>query len=737
MSTNQINIWKQFFDYLFGVKEGWLNIALAKPEGRFKQRFFQWPEQKVVTAHFIESEMGSNNMWYAVSLFAHAERKREFAIANNLVWADLDYVDPEFIDPRPAIAIKTSDGRYQAIWRLEQDVSWQIAQEYSRRIAYNVGADKSGWDATQLLRVPFTFNFKYESEDKVPPVVDVLWVEDTLTPTSAFDTIPLGEADEIDVDIDVNEPLPDMSNILSFEDILTKHKSVFRRNEILVKLIYDMPTEDDDWSSRLWRLINIAFELGIEREEVFVIANNAKCNKYERDRRPLSHLWREVLRAEINQKEIHVILGVKPFEMPNLVEQQEADHEFLTQYKTWAAKITDAPTEYHELGFFIMLSAVLSDLISVKTSFAPEGMGLNLWGLVLGTSTLTRKTTAMNLVKDILLRLDGEYVIASDASPEGLLTAVRSRQVSIFFRDEISSFFKGVNTHKYMSSMPEILTNLYDVPEVYIRQLAKTTVKIEKPYLIVFGGGIRDAVFAELSHEYVLSGFIPRFLVVSATHDKDRLRPVGPPAPYALEDRQAIIDRLADLRDRHVRSALIRDTKGRVLSSLQPQMDAKLSEEAWERFNDIQARLVRAAEDSNYNTIAQPTFQRLAYSTLKMATLLAASRDESGDPNTVWVQGVDLVNAASYTQRWGRHTVDMILNTGKTVAEKKLDKVYSDIALHPGVLRSELMQRHSLHAKEATELFTTLLERGLVESKKKGKATHFYPFMYRKEPDDG
>jgi ribosomal protein S25 len=732
MAISYLTIRVQFLEYLFGAKEGWLNIAYAMPNNaRFRQRFFQWPAQKAELGHFIETVLAGHNIWYAVSLFEHAERKKEYALPNNIVWADLDFVHPESLDIRPSVALKTSNEKYQALWRLEQDVSWEVAQEYSKRLAYKVGADKSGWDATQLLRVPYTHNYKYELDDL--PIVDIMWVEDTTFPTSTFDLIPVGDADFSDAEIPVDRPMPATESLPSLDTILYHHRFTLSKVPQFATLFYEEPAESDDWSKRLWHLVNLAFECDMTLDEVFVIAMHAKCNKYERDNRPLSYLWREVLKAEILQKKRLTILGTVPLSMPTLVEQTEADHEFMFAYKDWAAKITDAPAEYHELGFFVMLSAVLSDLVSLKTSFAPLGMGVNIWGLVLGNSTLTRKTTAMNLIKDILLELDYESIIASDASPEGLLGSVadRSRRVSIFFKDEISGFFKNINVHRYMSSMPEVLTNLYDVPEVYTRQLAKTTVKITKPYFIIFGGGIRDAVYEQLSHEYVFSGFIPRFLVVSASHDTERLRPVGPPQEYAIEGRNAIIKRLADLRDLHYKTAYIRDMQGNSLAALQPQMDAKLSDKAWERFNDIMDKLILAADNSYNAEIAQPTFQRLGYSTLKMATLLAASRSQPTSANTIVVNENDVVDAATYTQRWGHHTVDLITNTGKTMTEKKLDQVLSTVIKHPGVLRSELMQRHSLGKKDATEVFGTLEERGLLEAKRQGKGTRFYPLILK------
>src|SRR4029077_1997204 len=94
----------------------------------------------------------------------------------NVVWADLDTCPPEDVDPEPTLVIQSSPDRYQALWKLSQIVAPEVAEDYSRRIAYKYvtsGVDPSGWDLTQLLRVPFTINFKYMAEPLVVVLPDV------------------------------------------------------------------------------------------------------------------------------------------------------------------------------------------------------------------------------------------------------------------------------------------------------------------------------------------------------------------------------------------------------------------------------------------------------------------------------------------------------------------------------------------------------------------------------------
>jgi len=76
-------------------------------------------------------------------------------------------VNPEAISWVPTIAIESSPGRYVGIWLTDEPASEQI----NRRLTYAIGADRGGWDLTQVLRVPGTISHKY-----VPSVtVRTLW----------------------------------------------------------------------------------------------------------------------------------------------------------------------------------------------------------------------------------------------------------------------------------------------------------------------------------------------------------------------------------------------------------------------------------------------------------------------------------------------------------------------------------------------------------------------------------
>jgi hypothetical protein len=103
----------------------------------------------------------------------------------------------------------------------------------------------------------------------------------------------------------------------------------------------------------------------------------------------------------------------------------------------------------------------------------------------------------------------------------------------------------------------------------------------------------------------------------------------------------------------------------------------------------------------------------MARSILKMGMILAATRQEPLD-NHIMVEESDIINAAWYAQNWGRHSVELVLNAGKSVHEKILERVRLKIENNPNILRSTLMQHLHLTKRETDDIIGTLEERRII-----------------------
>ena len=249
----------------------------------------------------------------------------------------------------------------------------------------------------------------------------------------------------------------------------------------------------------------------------------------------------------------------------------------------------------------------------------------NLWGLILGDSTLSRKTTAMRMMMDIIAGLDSDMILATDGSAEGLLSGLSTRpnKTSIFYKDEISGFFDSMNKKDYLAGMAETLTALYDVPAIFTRRLRKETIIIESPAFVLFGGGVRDRVYETINEEYVLSGFLPRFLVVSGETDMSRLRPTGPATDVGIAKRSALVGAFADLYESYATD--VTTTIGGQKMRLPSRIVASLTDDAWMKYAELETLMVIKASESTLSQMALPTFERLSKSMLKLSMVLACT----------------------------------------------------------------------------------------------------------------
>lgn len=728
MATVNVDVAKlrlQFFDFLFGSEQGHLCLATGnQSKSYWKQEWFRWPSEREAIGAFIENRAGKYNVWFGVSLFRMPERKREYSIPGSIVWSDLDEVDPYSLDLLPNIIVESSPGRYQGIWSFSNTVHPEVAMDYSKRLAYAVGADKSGWDLEQLLRVPWTYNFKYNP----PAEVKLTRIDATPVSQDFFESLPaLSDTPVGTVVLDDVEDVPDLEKLLSIEDIIVKYRKILKNpaehhDSIFVDLLTHEPTEGEDWSARLWRLINFCLEIGFSQEDTFKVAIEAKCNKYARDGRPVSHLWREVQKASTKQLNFAIHAKMGTLHMPQIIDPDTiTEDSFVSEYKLWANEATDAPEQYHELSCFIALSSVVSQGLALQLPYN-DNFRPNLWGLLLGESTLSRKTTSMRMAMDLLADLDPELILASDGSAEGLLSGLagRPKRVSIFYKDEVSGFFDSINRKDYLAGFPETLTQLYDVPKVLPRILRKETITVTEPYFIFFGGGIRDKVFGLINDDYVLSGFIPRFLIVSSENDISRIRRTGPPTSVGSDKKAKLIDRLANLKERY--SVQVPAQVGDQTFYLDGRVEAYLTNEAWNFFGDIEESLPLAAMDTPWEMLALPTLSRMSFSILKMGMLIAASRKEPENSNRLKVDSSDLKQAAFYVQKWGQYSLDLIMASGKSTNEKTIERALTFIGRSTeGVSQSQLMQRFHLNSKEVRELRDTLYDRGLVDMEKRGR----------------
>lgn len=717
---------KSFFKLLFGKTQGWLCIAYINPTSRsFKEKFFQYPAELTVIADDIIKNSDDKNIYFCPQLFksgtAGSRRKDNVSVVT-CAWSDLDKCHPENLLVAPSISFESSPNRYQAFWLLDE-VEPAVAEDLSRRIAYahkKHGADLSGWDLTQLLRVPHTKNMKY----KDAPEVKILTISDVEYGLEDFAEYPEVHSFSKEEVGDV----PDVSNI-DVDDLLEAHAISLNP---MVHTYYNTVPDPGKWSHALYSLEMFLFEGGFSKEQVYAVCKKAACNKFERDKRPDSHLWRDVVSAynhHVDNKETNVEEPEKLLTLLTEAERarvKELPDGFVERYIKWAGDLSDAAKQYHQAGAFTILSALLCGHVILPTSYG--SIIPNLWFMILGDTTLTRKSTSMDMAVDLLSEIDPEAVMATDGTLEGLMTILsgRPKKPSVFLRDEFSGLLDSMIRKDYMAGMPEMLTKLYD-GKMMKRVLKRESFEVHDPRLIMFTGGIKTKVTQILTMEHVASGFMPRFIFITAESDITRIKPIGPPTDIDMGDRDKLLDELTKIKEHYQGFEPMKIGDQELTLAMPKEHKAVLSKEAWLRYNQLEMKLTQYGMDSEMPDAMTAVGGRLANSILKAAVLMSASRQFNAK-TTVYVTEDDILRAIKYGEAWRTYADEVISNVGITGDERLIGKIEAFIRQRGtiGVNRSTLLRTFKLTARQGRELLDTMVQRNIIDQKANGRNMIYY-----------
>ena len=719
-----------FFRLLFGPKaSGYMCIATLNPDNKkdMVTRWFSYPKEINQAAQLAESYGETHNVYFCPQLFSKQERHKEFVNYTPNIWADLDTCGPEKLLVEPSVLVESSPGRYQAFWIMDDyEIPPLDIEAMSRRIAYHHasdGCDKTGWDLTQLLRVPNTRNLKYTDRREIP-IVTIKYAKKAYYRLRDFKEYP-ELVDYTYTDI----PMPTGLTQKDAEDILATHKKSLPYS--IWKLFTTKP-ELHSYSDALWNLELALFESGFGREDVFTIVRQSACNKYARDGRPDSHLWKEVCRAEVQFKLSKHILVKKPEAVLSLMSAEERqlvnglEQTFIERYIDWASGLGDAAKQYHQAGAFIILSALLCGSVKLPTSY--DVIIPNLWFMVLGDTTLTRKTTSMNIAMSLLDEVDKDLVMATDGSVEGLFTnlSIRPGKPSIFLRDEFSGLIASMLKKDYMADLPEMLTKMYD-GKMQKRILRKEIIEITDPRLLIYAGGIKSKVMSLLTAEHVSSGFIPRFIFITAESDITKLKPLGPPTEMDNEERGKILAEMKKLHRHYSGNKTIKIEGVDEVLNTQKEFNAKLTDEAWIRYNQLETELVQLGMQSHNSELLTPVGDRLSKSILKAAVLIAASRQFNSGTDVV-VSNTDILRAIKFGEMWRTYATEIIDGIDTSSLERIIEGIYKMLLRRGdnGATRSAIMRTYKLTSRDANSIFSTMEDRNMIDVTRSGQTVTYF-----------
>ena len=589
-------------------------------------------------AEFVDSKR-TGSVWYSPILYNEDSRTKETAKEVYVVAADADACDPNNFRMQPNIVVETSPSRWHVYWFLTEGQDPNDAAKVNRRIARvhkDEGCDPAFVNAAKLMRVPGTSNHKY-------PGAVVVIADHEPGHSYKFEEIRdvrYPEAEIPDAVVGLDAPMPDdlpeyieqnrasllngLPNTIGLRDLLFGKYHEEKRSEVLFKLCCEL------------------YRAGMDDYAVAAVAWGAPSNKFrEEDPRGLQGLWSTAVMAAKAHIAAEESVGYggreddepvgERFNAPKEVtdfltaeerEQISGEINFIDEWIHWAGTKTDAPPAFHRAAAMIALSSVYSEFGYVMPKFGK--MKLNLWALTLGRSTKDRKTTAQRYVFRLLKALetdDYSYILPDDATPGGLNVALQDRadKASVLLRDEAQGFFEEMIHQSYMAGGISYFTKLYDGESGGRARASgdkKSTPSVPISF-VFFMSGILDDSAEVLTVRNYKQGFLTRFLYTIGERPADYVEPrVEFSNDEDTEDTDPVFQGFVRTFGLNRNYWEMRKPENGLIK-INIDLDAQV------RFADFHKDVAAKAEESQYADIIESTTERMAFSILKLAALLA------------------------------------------------------------------------------------------------------------------
>lgn len=757
---------KEFFQAVMPSGDGWTPVILKGPMGGLTNfRWFQLPGELDKMVAYVQQH-ADLDVYYSPFLYTQppARNNTRHASKANVtraacVWADGDDCPIDSLRIRPTITVRTSKNHWQGYWLFtdREDYDNETLEAMSRGL-YEAHADDGmdrGWPLSKKLRVPLTANLKRtEAWDITLTVND----EPMTAAEFAAEYAPIKRIDTVEEDLPTDTP--------SMFDVL----GTVNRSFITDLATDDMFTDEEDRSSKMYHLQCALWEEGCSVVEAFAVVRETAFNKFALDGRGDTYLWKQINRDRAKWEQEHngptegelesstrlgssyLMSEARELEWQELSFLHEGEIEpdgtFVDQFALWAAtKSAMAPRQFHYAGALAILSSMFA-----KYAYLPinvQKMPLNLYFLVLGRTTQSRKSTSLRLaesyMRDVAVGIGkglDAYIAPEDSTGEALAAYLRTKhgESGLFAIDEVQDFFAhAAMKGSYMSSMMPFLTKSYDG---YIPALArkdkggKVAYQSQVPYYLTFyGTGILDQAAKHLTSERVESGFTPRCLVTVDDRDhyitssKDvKLVPVNA-STGEVEDkmRTYILTNLA----KAVRAFDIAFTarRARTLEGEEARTPVVFDTGVFERwivFSE-EAKVLAAQHGLNSRELF-PGTERLTFSVLRIAALLAMYQGPAKD-GAVRVSMRHMLKAIALAPIWMASNEVFIHHVKNSNFSNKVDSLINYVARSNNSIVSipKLMlkfQSNISGMRELKEIISYAQARGVIQEVIKGKSNN-------------
>ena len=268
-----VNLWK-------GQAGRFFCVSIKPREGKgFDDIFFEREQATPETMLNHFKEHMDFHQYFSPLGFSAKHRRKEYAQASRVLWADIDAAPVPQGRKQPSILIESSPKRHAGLWVFENQIENGL-ELLNKRLTYAIDADKSGHDLVQVLRMPGTINYKYPN-NPVAKLIRGSGNDPIFSDLKLITNFANSKAGHIEL---INAPqdeevwdIPVMS--------LAKRKRILKESDIpsptVDEILHGYPRGEMDRSEILWKHIAECCEAGIDRKDCFAIMRESAWNKFK------------------------------------------------------------------------------------------------------------------------------------------------------------------------------------------------------------------------------------------------------------------------------------------------------------------------------------------------------------------------------------------------------------------------------------------------------------------------
>jgi len=233
----------------------------------------------------------------------------------------------------------------------------------------------------------------------------------------------------------------------------------------------------------------------------------------------------------------------------------EGLNPFYKRYLEMFYNSTDAPLEYIFTSLLPSLGAAITTRRWIQ--WGTTNVYPNIWTMIVGPSTLMRKSTSLNTGLHYNIQFDKahperNYMLPNDGSYAALLKVLEEEKQGVLKHPEVASLLENMGKG-YNNNMKSKFTECFDVSEPQkVSFKNEDDIYIEQPIFSMATATTLNWLKQKITKNDRESGFLARFLY-SYQDKKDRSIDIPiSPDPKALAEVHSIYDKLFNLPPREI-----------------------------------------------------------------------------------------------------------------------------------------------------------------------------------------